>query len=422
MYVDDMICGYDDEAEAYQLDLESKEMLRKGSFNLRKFITNFRSLQEKINKSECVQFYDENLVCKVLGVHWKVHQDQLIFNPADTVNLEMVVSLTKRSVVSAVSQFYDPLGILSPVIIMFKIFLQELTLAAMEWDQPLTGSLLERWKMLVLSLRKGPSISIPRVYFQGIRKPHSYQLCGFSDASVAAYAAVVYLVVTIGTERHARLVASKTRVAPRVTQTIPRLELIGALLLARLMNTIKLNLQEEIVLQQPVCYTDSKVALYWIYGLDREWKPFIQNRAEEIRAIIPPSGWRHCPGRKNPADAPSRGITLSELASDSRWFNGPTWLMEQSEPGSDQVMVMPEECAKELRAHERRQVFSLLVSESVKMTNVIDINRYGRLDTLLQVTSHVLRFIQLLKCQTGMRPVVALRTQSEVLWIKGMSD
>ena len=64
-----------------------------------------------------------------------------MFNPADTVNLELVVSLTKQSVVSAVSQFYDPLGILSPVIIMFKIFLQELTLAAIEWDQPLTGSL-----------------------------------------------------------------------------------------------------------------------------------------------------------------------------------------------------------------------------------------------------------------------------------------
>ena len=151
---------------------------------------------------------------KVLGIHWKVHQDQLMFNPADTVNLELVVSLTKQSVVSAVSQFYDPLGILSPVIIMFKIFLQELTLAAIEWDQPLTGSLLERWKTLVLSLRKGPSILIPRVYFQAIRKPDSYQLCGFSDASVAPYAAVVYLVVTIGTERHVRLVASKTRVAP----------------------------------------------------------------------------------------------------------------------------------------------------------------------------------------------------------------
>ena len=108
--------------------------------------------------------------------------------------------------------------------------------------------------MLVLSLREGPSISVPRVYLEYSRKPDSYQLCGFSDASTVAYAAVVYLVVTIGTEKYVRQVASKTRVAQRVTQTIPRLELIGALLLARLIETVKLSLQEEVVLQQPMCY------------------------------------------------------------------------------------------------------------------------------------------------------------------------
>ena len=67
-----------------------------------------------------------------------------------------------------------------------------------------------------------------------------------------------------------------------MTQTIPRLEMIGTLLLARLMNTDTLSLREEITLQQPVCYCDSRIALYWIYGLERDWKPLIQNRAEEI--------------------------------------------------------------------------------------------------------------------------------------------
>ena len=113
-----------------------------------------------------------------------------------------------------------------------------------------------------------------------------------------------------------------------MTQTIPRLELIGALLLAQLMNTVTLSLREEITLQQPVCYCDSRVALYWIYGLDRDWKPFIQNRAEEIRAIVPPSGWKHYPRKENPADALSRGITLTELASNLTWLNGPYCLTQ----------------------------------------------------------------------------------------------
>ena len=157
---------------------------------------------------------------------------------------------------------YDPLGILS-----LKLFLQELTQAELDWDQPLTKSLLERWKALVLSLQNSPSISVPRVYLWDERKPDTYQLCGFCNASISSYAAVVYLVISIGVERYVQFVASRTRVASKVTQTIPRLELIGALLLL-------------------VCYCDSRVARYWIYGLDRDWKSFIQNRAEEVRAIF----------------------------------------------------------------------------------------------------------------------------------------
>ena len=174
-------------------------------------------------------FSQEDLRCKVLGVCWRVSCDQLVFDPAAVFNIDLIASPTKCSVVSAVSQFYDPLGILSPVIIVFKIFLQELTRAELDWDQPLAESLLEKWKTLVLSLQNGPSISVPRVHMRDKRKPDN--LCGFCDASISAYAAVVYLVITIGSERYVRFVVSKTRVAPKVTQTIPRLELIGALLL-----------------------------------------------------------------------------------------------------------------------------------------------------------------------------------------------
>ena len=152
MYVDDMICGCDDEVEAYQLYVESKKMLERGSFNLRKFVTNHLPLQEKINEAEKVHlsaFSQEDLRCKVLGVCWRVSCDQLVFDPAAVFNSDLIASPTKRSVVSAVSQFYDPLGILSPVIIVFKIFLQELTRAELDWDQPLTESLYgRRWSLV----------------------------------------------------------------------------------------------------------------------------------------------------------------------------------------------------------------------------------------------------------------------------------
>ena len=71
----------------------------------------------------------------------------------------------------------------------------------------------------------------PRFYLHDWRASDSY-LCGFCDASNTAYAAVIYLIATQGELHLARFVTSKTQVAPIKAQTIPRLELIGALLIS----------------------------------------------------------------------------------------------------------------------------------------------------------------------------------------------
>ena len=149
--------------------------------------------------------------------------DELIFDPTVVFSQDLLNSPTKRAVVSALSRFYDPFGILSPVIITFKVFLQELTKSKIDWNQPLTGSPLEKWKLLVSGLCNGLPITITRVYFNSETQPDSYHLCGFCDASVLAFAAVVYLVITSGTKHVVKFVTSKTRVAPPITQTIPRL-------------------------------------------------------------------------------------------------------------------------------------------------------------------------------------------------------
>ena len=65
--------------------------------------------------------------------------------------------------------------------------------------------------------------------------------------------------------------STKTRVSPAKEHTIPRLELLAALLLVRLLLCAESALMEEIPLKPPICHTDSKVALYWIKGVGREW-------------------------------------------------------------------------------------------------------------------------------------------------------
>ena len=108
------------------------------------------------------------------------------------------------------------------------------------------------------------------------------------------------------------LVCAKTRVSPLQRLTIPRLELMSAVLLARLITRVTAALTPELALKTPICYTDSQISYYWIRGLDKGWRPFVQNRVNEIQKLVPSINWRHCPGSENPADVPSRGLSLAE--------------------------------------------------------------------------------------------------------------
>ena len=108
---------------------------------------------------------------------------------------------------------------------------------------------------------------------------------------------------------------SKPRVSPLKLITVPRLELHSALCLARLISNVTESLSERMSLEKLRCFTDSQVALFWIRGIERDLKPFVWNRVDEIQKLTPVECWNHCPGRENPADLPSRGLTPTELAT-----------------------------------------------------------------------------------------------------------
>ena len=80
----------------------------------------------------------------------------------------------------------------------------------LDWDQPLEGEVLRRWCGLTSDLEEGTPIIIPRYFLSDISQSvESYYLCGFSDASMNAYAAVVYLVMETATGVHVKFVPAK---------------------------------------------------------------------------------------------------------------------------------------------------------------------------------------------------------------------
>ncbi len=90
-------------------------------------------------------------------------------------------------------------------------------------------------------------------------------------------------------------------------------------------------------------YTDSKVILCYISNNTRRFYVYVANRVEKIRKCSHPEQWNYVPTDQNPADAATRSINSSELATSS-WLNGPKQLLKQSsEESKTHELVLPEE-------------------------------------------------------------------------------
>lgn len=197
--------------------------------------------------------------------------------------------------------------------------------------------------------------------------------------------------------------------------------MLGAVLLAKLLDNITKSLETELELQLPRCYTDSKAVYYWICGIDKDWKPFVNNRVNTIRKLAPASCWDHCPGRLNPADAPSRGRTPLEFVNDSAWFNGPEWVlnsMGNHEDTSTQITQIPVECEPELKSKDRQSNTHNLLSNEEASVSVIKIDDYSDLRRLLRVTARVIMFIARLRKREDLKDMHQSIAQAEILWVK----
>jgi len=146
---------------------------------------------------------------------------------------------------------------------------------------------------------------------------------GFSDASIEAYGACLYLRVTYSTENtEARLITVKLRVAPLKTLSIPRLELCAAVLLCRLSNKIipklKLNINRRYFL------TDSTIVIAWISSPSSKWNVFVAHQLGEIQDLTSVHEWRHVKSENNPADFISHGQDPALIQDEKIWWEGPT--------------------------------------------------------------------------------------------------
>lgn len=206
-------------------------MLQTAGFNLRKWASNVPELA--VEQNENLQINKEETT-KSLGMLWNTKEDFFRFK----VNLIDNHSNTKRAILSDIAKLFDPLGWLAPTMVTAKLLIQELWIRDLDWDKAVPNDIEEKWMNYRSQSPILGEIRIPR--WINYHKTTTLQLHGFADASEKAYAAVIYARIKDNDGNiSTKLLIAKSKVAPiKIKKTLPRLELCGASLLARLMKQV----------------------------------------------------------------------------------------------------------------------------------------------------------------------------------------
>ena len=398
-YVDDCLTGADDAKTTIVLRRQLQDLFSRGAFLLRKWNSSEPSVLESIpqelqDSKEVHPISDTSNYTKTLGLEWNTSTDTFRLTIS---NSPLASFVTKRILVSDIAKVFDILGWFAPATVTMKILLQRVWELHVVWDDPVPDEIQNAWRRWRSELQALSCKHLPRCYFPKEVKVDSLQVHGFSDASEAAYAGVVYLrIVDTEGKAHTTLVMSKTKVSPIKRLSIPRLELCGACLLARLLQHVKDTLQ--VPLSNVFAWTDSTIVLHWLTGNSRRFKTYVGNRVSSIIDLIPSDRWNHVVGTENPADCASRGMFPLELLEHELWWKGPSWLTLTPAHWPDQRS----DSSIELPSEEEREI--CLVTTTQSNSPIVPLDRYSTFVRLQRVTAWSLRFIKNCRSARGTRP------------------
>ena len=248
--------------ECFKFYEKCRSRLGEAGFNLRKFESNSVELDKLTNETN---IQSQNIT-KVLSLTWDKKLDLFIFSFSELFKIAVPFP-TKRDVLSFTASFFDPLGLINPVIVRLKILFQQICVSKIGWDCKINKNLLKVWQDIYKDLSSVQSICVPRSYFFSKSSANCtrFELYGFSDASLKAFGCCIYLRCIFNeNEQCSSLVTSKSRIASLSKCTIPRLELKGCLLLATLMSKLLKELSSIILISKIKLISDSYICLHWI--------------------------------------------------------------------------------------------------------------------------------------------------------------
>ncbi|XP_072939843.1 uncharacterized protein [Epargyreus clarus] len=243
-YMDDYIDSFSDKSVTSKIIKDISFIQKQGGFEMHGWLTNEPSVLSDIPKDtlndKAIRFNIDNQPERTLGLLWFPSDDMLAFDLSFKRIVQDILLFkripTKRETLSIVMSIFDIHGYLAPFTVNGKILIRETWKKNIQWDDELDKDLYDLFKKWIGQAKEINNIRIPRWYFRGDTMNTSdsesvYELHIFCDASPSAYAAVAYWrKQTVDGCVRVAFIASKCKVTPTKSVSIPRLELQGAVL------------------------------------------------------------------------------------------------------------------------------------------------------------------------------------------------
>jgi len=399
-YVDDVQGGGDKIDDVKQFKKEATLIMKEGGFKLYKWHSNVRDAED------CD---DYKPTTKILGITWNKPQDTLAVSA--TTNIEE--TLTKRKVLSVINGVFDPLQWTAPFMITAKLIFSEICLSGTHWDEALSKDITSRWNEWIATLQHCHQVTVPRSVCS--RQGSTFEFHGFADASQVAVCAAIYAVeCNQGKILDRNLLVAKSRVAPK-DLTIPRLELVAAHTLAKLMANVTASLTK-VPITNLHYWSDSTTALHWLRHKGT-WSVFVRNRVNKIQELTKNSQWRHVPTQMNPSDLGTRGISPNKIGA--LWLKGPEYLSRLDDWPTQPEITGTADTSKE----------EVVPKVKTMMTNIQEVNGINAFidkmtqrfnyQKIIRITAWMLRFKRncLKEGYKGPLQTSELK-QAEVAWIR----
>ena len=405
-YVDDLMTGAANEAEARDLMNGIIKVLGDAGFPIRKFPSNCAQLiqdlpvdlRENANAFDVLSPEHSTHAVKILGVRWVPSDDcfEFLVQHVGFTDDEVRI-ITKRQLLADILKLFDPVGWMSPVTLLLKAFMQSTWEQGLGWYEPLpkdTRDEFIEWRKHLVDLRK---IRIPRCLLPKDTLK-SVQFHVYCDASERGYSACVYIraVNSEGTVS-TRLIMAKAKVSPVKQISIPRLELLAATIGVKLVQIVTTAFDNaQCPFNEIFAYSDSTTVLAWLSRNSRVWVTFVSNRVSAILEVVQRSSWYHIPSEQNPADLLSRGCHPGELVGNNKWWYGPDAVQQKNFTTPNQDHLLPVDTSTDMKKETSHCFFANRANpESVPQFQ--DLKQTSNFEKTVRVTSYMIRFLSRMK-------------------------